>query len=473
MVFSNYFLLVIKVNKCFIKRGGWKREKIMRNFYMGEIFSNKAECDFNPAKGKLTGRYGTYQKKQVKSLKYATYMRRNTKISKINKCLNTQKGIFNYERVIISGGEKVIPAILIFGHPNSAGKENTPWKDVFDSDRGHIRYFGDNKTPGKSPDTSEKNKVLLEAYGMYESHDVKIRKQAPPILFFEQLEIGIYKFHGFGIIDKVELVTQKNKLQQMFTNYAFDFTVFHTKNENELFNWEWINERRTGGIPIDITLKKAPTSWKNWVRYGKEKLNSCRRNLAELEVTKGIGQTNLPKQQEKLLNDIYNYYNGKKHDFEYLAAYITELVLKESNHNYFTGWLTKKSSDGGKDFIGRLDIGSGFSRLKVITIGQAKCEKINKPTNGKDIARLVARLKRGWIGVYVTTGFFSKNVQIESLEDGYPIIFINGKRISEEIEKEMVKIGLETSNTMEVHNYLSKLKNNYEIKNRRPEEILY
>lgn len=41
------------------------------------------------------------------------------------------------------------------------------------------------------------------------------------------------------------------------------------------------------------------------------------------------------------------------------------------------------------------------------------------------------------------------------------------------MEKEMVKIGLETSNTMEVHNYLSKLNNNYEIKNRRPEEILY
>lgn len=69
----------------------------------------------------------------------------------------------------------------------------------------------------------------------------------------------------------------------------------------------------------------------------------------------------MPKQQEKLLNDIYNYYNRKKHDFEYLAAYITELVVKESNHNYFTGWLTNKSSDGGKDFIGRLDIGIGFT----------------------------------------------------------------------------------------------------------------
>lgn len=42
----------------------------------------------------------------------------------------------------------------------------------------------------------------------------------------------------------------------MFTNYAFDFTVFHTKNQKELFNLDWINERRTGGIQIDITLKK-------------------------------------------------------------------------------------------------------------------------------------------------------------------------------------------------------------------------
>lgn len=55
----------------------WGNEKIRREFHIGKIFSNKLECDFNPAKGKLTGRYGIYEGKQVKSLKYATYMRRN------------------------------------------------------------------------------------------------------------------------------------------------------------------------------------------------------------------------------------------------------------------------------------------------------------------------------------------------------------------------------------------------------------
>ena len=42
-------------------------------------------------------------------------------------------------------------------------------------------------------------------------------------------------------------------------------------------------------------------------------------------------------------------------------------------------------------------------------------------TNGKDIARTVARLKRGWIGIYITTGYFSEPVQREVIEDKYPL----------------------------------------------------
>jgi len=41
------------------------------------------------------------------------------------------------------------PAVLISSSPHKIGTSDTPWQDFFDPDNGHIRYFGDNKSPGK------------------------------------------------------------------------------------------------------------------------------------------------------------------------------------------------------------------------------------------------------------------------------------------------------------------------------------
>ena len=71
-----------------------------------------------------------------------------------------------------------------------------------------------------------------------------------------------------------------------------------------------------------------------------------------------------------------------------------------------------------------MDIGSGFGAAKIIVLGQAKCESLNTPTSGTHIARTVAKLRRGWLGIYVTTSYFSNNVQIEILEDKYPLLLI-------------------------------------------------
>jgi hypothetical protein len=53
--------------------------------------------------------------------------------------------------------------------------------------------------------------------------------------------------------------------------------------------------------------------------------------------------------------------------------------------------------------------------------------------SAEDLARVVARLQRGWIGVYVTTGTFSRAAQEEMVEDAYPVVLVNGRRLSEEL----------------------------------------
>jgi hypothetical protein len=80
-------------------------------------------------------------------------------------------------------------------------------------------------------------------------------------------------------------------------------------------------------------------------------------------------------------------------------------------------------------------IGEGFGRAQI------ECETPRSPTNGLDVAGTVARLRRGWIGVYVTTSFFSDRTQQEVIDDRYPILLINARRLAEEVRAAAVERG--------------------------------
>jgi len=133
------------------------------------------------------------------------------------------------------------------------------------------------------------------------------------------------------------------------------------------------------------------------------------------------------------------------------------------------GWITPRSADGGADFVGRLDIGQGLGGTRLVLLGQAKCEKASVPTNGNHIARTVARLRRGWLGAYVTTSFFSRPVQAEVIDDEYPIMLIGGAQVASTVEKAMFEVGAH-----DVDAYLDDLDSQYEgrVRFRQPSEIL-
>lgn len=356
--------------------------------------------------------------------------------------LQLEKGINPCAKIKTSLGQLVRPAILISSSPNKKGSVETPWEDFYDVDNGHIRYFGDNKEPGKDPATAQGNKALLEAFRLAHSHSVDERLLTPPILFFKRAIVngvakGYPQFYGLGIINSVELVTQwDNKLVRTFTNYAFDFTVLCIAAEHEEFEWDWINSRRKKGFSLAITNNAAPKSWRQWLNEGSNSLNKLRRRVSKLSLEKTVNQKPIPgSESDKILNQIYDYYANKKHRFEALAEVIAERVIDRELGIYQKGWVTQGSGDGGADFIGKVTLGSGFSKVELIVLGQAKCESLNTPTGGNHIARTVARLKRGWLGVYVTTSYFSDAVQREVIEDKYPIILIHGRRLAEEVAK--------------------------------------
>lgn len=367
------------------------------------------------------------------------------------------------------------PAILISSSPLSRGSEWNPWHDIFEPDLGYVRYFGDAKKPG-NPALAPGNKVLLEELARQTSGDAEVRATASPLVFFERVAIqgrsyGNIKFQGFGVIEKAELVTQYNPGLGYFTNYVFSFAVLSVSDEDEEIDWQWINDRRSADKSNRETLEHAPVSWRQWIKSGNQRIESVRRraSLAKVESV----ETQRPKpgsREDKCLSEIYAFYGASgKHRFELLASRVVMSHVNSYGGGYTEGWVTRGSGDGGVDFVGKVRLGSGFASVDVVVLGQAKCEAPDRPTNGVAIARTVARLKRGWIGAYVTTSFFSKQSQLEVIEDAYPLIKISGLTLAIETLKLV-----ESGGFRDVIGYLDSLELEYPemIRNRRPDEIL-
>lgn len=388
-----------------------------------------------------------------------------------------QRGIYSIGKVTLSDGDIRIPAIIVSSSPHRYGSESTPWEDIYDPDFGRVRYYGDNKSNDTKPEEKQGNKALLSAFRIHTSPDIEFRKnKAVPIIFLERTAVngaskGYLKFHGYGVIEAVELITQYDVKTRdgYFSNYVFDMCVFSLTNDNEDFPWNWINARRDPNMSNEQTLKYAPSSWKSWVNSGE--CSKVRRHVYSSEIIKPKDQQPLPgSKEEEILNRIYDYFSARdKHSFELLAMRVAQEIFQSSGASFLSGWITQQSGDGGIDFVARSDIGSGISKIKTVIIGQAKCESTKIPTNGIGIARTISRLKRGWIGVYVTTSPFSVSVQKEVLDDQSPIMLINGLQVSKAVQAIMYREGIS------LEEYLSRINLDYphECRTRRPEEILF
>jgi len=388
-----------------------------------------------------------------------------------------ERGINPISSVRMRDGILQRPAILIRSSTHRIGSNVTPWHDIFDPDQGRILYFGDNKQPGTNPALSPGNRALLEEFLRYTSPQVAERALATPLVFFQGTPYagrvkGHVRFMGFGLIRSVNLISQYHaKRNYAFSNYSFDCVVFSMAEEGETFDWTWINARRDPTSNSRAILKAAPSTWRRWVQGGLPALAQCQRRVAKLLVAnKATQQPAMGSRERRALDEIYGFYEGGKHRFEALAAEVVAHIIRSTGGGqYRSGWITVRAGDGGTDFVGRLDLGSDFSITKIVVLGQAKCEKPDVPTHGRDIARTIARLRRGWIGAYVTTSFFSRSVQQEVIEDQYPVLLVHGLRLA----TEALYLAHDSGFT-NLGAYLQSLDASYQsrIRDRQPEEIL-
>jgi hypothetical protein len=370
------------------------------------------------------------------------------------------------------------PAILIRGNPHRAGSILTPWQDHFSPDTGHIRYFGDHKAgqPGYAVDSPGNQLLVREQFPLHTGLDVESRRRAAPLVFFRGIPHqgkikGHVEFQGFGLMERAEFVSQLDQTsQRAFSNVRYDFLVMTSVSEGEDFDWNWINSRRNPSLSDGDCLARAPAAWQWWVRNGSTALPRVRRMLSRLKTANAAEQRPAAgSKEEKILHTVVQHYANQKHRFELLAEHVVEDLVTASGIDYVKGWITPRSADGGADFVGRLDVGQGLAGTSLVLLGQAKCEQVHSPTGGNHIARTVARLRRGWIGAYVTTSFFSRPVQAEVIDDEYPIMLIGGRDVAATVEKTMLERGVDN-----IDAFLDELDGQYEsrVRFRQPSEIL-
>lgn len=358
-------------------------------------------------------------------------------------------GINPIARVNAPSGSARRPAIAVFMTP--AGERNRlPWLDEVDLDTGFVRYFGDNRPElHKSAEQVPGNRELLREIELYSADDVERRAAAAPILFFRNLGSAegepLTQFLGFGLIKEAHRLTQLHK-RQTFSNYAYDCVLFRGQESvtgDEQMDFAWIDDRRDSTLDHNASLKFAPLSWREWVKHGMAVLDSpkVRRYVQRAHLWDYQDQVPDPNSPlGKVLMQIYERYDGNyKHGFQALAAIVSKRVISEPGTEYAEGWVTPVGPDGGVDFVQRLDVGRGMSQTSLVVLGQAKCRKPwpqgGNGVNAEELARVVARLRRGWIGTYVTTSWFTDSAQREMHTDEYPIVLIPGLRVAQATEE--------------------------------------
>ena len=353
-----------------------------------------------------------------------------------------QKGMFFYKLVRDQDGQHRRPAFIFYSTNHRRDSVSNPWMDIIDEDRGFALYHGDNRHPNRPPSEARGNRQFMAVIEQYS--DPVLRNSAPPVLLFEDHAVdggakGHRRFSGFGVPTDVHVQAQASQ-EGHFANLAIELALFGLDAEQGLFDWSWIDDRRDRLLNLSNANRRAPKSWQTWVQGGGAELDRVRRNVLRTRILSPADQRDMTRDERAILERVHAHYSSSPHHFEGLASLVAQRLL---GPECTRGWVTRRSGDGGIDFVSRLVVGTGFSTASLVILGQAKVLQPERGTvSGRDLARVTARLQRGWLGVFVTTGTFTKQAQVELDVDGYPIILINGQHLAQILQKEMAATGL-------------------------------
>jgi hypothetical protein len=299
----------------------------------------------------------------------------------------------------------VLPAYVVLVTAYIAGDYANPWSDIIDERAGVIRYWGDAKYSdrAKSCDAFAGNRCLK---AIYDELLVGDRAILPPILHFSRRSAGQLVFNGLCALEMMELTWFEDRGRPI-RNYRYDFTILDT----EYVNVDWLRSR------VIATSKKslmdgAAEAWRDYIRG-----RTRRRQIWKAHVRSTEAQ--LPKPgspDERMLQQLIAL---SPRQFECVIV----ALFREMKSVEHAITQTRYVNDSGFDFFGTftMPLPVGY---EIPLRGEVKRWK--QAVGVGEVSRLVARLRRGEYGIFVTTSYYTRQAQEEVLEDAYPVKLFAG-----------------------------------------------
>lgn len=305
------------------------------------------------------------------------------------------------------------------------------WPDYLDEETGIFRYYGDNRSPGRTIlDTPRKGNLLLEfAFDCLNSRDGSI-KDIPPFLVFKKTGNGWdVQFLGLAVPGNPKISPDKDLVafwrtidESRFQNYEAYFTVVDTP---EAIDRDWLKSLI---FQHDDSLKLAPNAWKHFIKQGRNGIMPLiAKKLAK--VPNKYDQLQSDNEGNLCLEAIRSHYNENPYGFEMCA----KDLLEKMDNKFQDFSLTRPWRDGGRDALGYYVIGAGSKAnypLRIDCALEAKCYSKTTSVGVKQMSRLISRIKYRQFGVMLTTSFVDKQAYQEVIEDGHPILIITASDIA-------------------------------------------
>ncbi len=313
------------------------------------------------------------------------------------------------------------------------------WPDYLDEETGIFRYYGDNRSPGKTIlDTPRKGNQLLEfVFDCLNSKDGSIRN-IPPFFIFKKTGCGWdVKFLGLAAPGNPKISPDKDLVafwrtmnEERFQNYEAYFTVLDT---DQAINRKWLEALV---YDHENSLQYAPPCWKRFINNG-------RNGIVPL-ISKKL--PNIPTKYEQLQTDnegklclerIRDYYHEFPQGFENCA----KSILEKTDEKFQDFELTRPWRDGGRDALGYYVISPGGKAnhpLKIDCALEAKCYSESNSVGVREMSRLISRIRYRQFGVMITTSYVHKQAYQEVIEDGHPILIISATDIAQTLRKNAI-----------------------------------
>lgn len=317
--------------------------------------------------------------------------------------------------------------------------EDVYWRDEIDSTLGVFLYYGDNKTPGRDLHKTNLhgNEILRYMFSLACSNSIEDRKKIPPVLVFKKHSGRDVKFLGLAVPgikgkpskDWLTAVWGQNRKGDRFQNYKAYFTILDTSkgcekipNDSKI-NLAWLTDIENGKAFDSIY---APIEWKKYISGSK--YNALFASLEKYVKTK---EEQLPEQNSqkwKMLENIHDYFIQKDNGYSF-ESFAADMIAYMDQNIVDTN-VTRPYKDGGFDALGRYKVFSKADNSVLVDFYlQAKCYSLNNGVNVTDTSRLISRIKDRQFGIMFTTSYIGNQAYQEIIEDGHPIVIINGRNI--------------------------------------------